>query len=81
MNRRSWIGVAVVVAGVAMVGWSFYDFATAPAEEGAPWGFFALPVGGVVAMIGFALINRSFAQTSSAFSDEELRRLRGKPPE
>lgn len=78
-HRRTtlrWVGVALTLAGVVIVGWGFFDFATAPAEEGAPWGFFLLPGGGVLALLGLALVSKSWGPVSHSFSDEELDELR-----
>lgn len=73
------LGVVVCVLGIALLAYCFYDFATAPAEEGTPTGFLLLPVGGVVALIGLALVSKSFGLVSSAFTDEEIEQHRHGP--
>lgn len=70
------LGILLTVAGVVGVGWGFFDFATAPAEEGAPWGFFIMPGAGVLALFGLALVSKGFGPVSHSFSDEELEELR-----
>jgi hypothetical protein len=81
-RRRSVVrglGVLAFVVGVLVVVAGFYDFATARPEDGAPLGFFLLPVGGVIALIGLGLVSKSFGPVSSAFTEDELKRHRHGP--
>jgi len=77
MSTMRLLGLLLTALGAAVVIYGFYDFMTADQRLGAPTGWYLLPVGGLLAIVGLGLIGRD-AQHSSAepFTDEELDRTR-----
>ena len=77
MSTMRLLGLLLTALGVAIVLYGFYDFVTADERLGAPTGWYLLPVGGLVAIVGLGLVGRDAQHgTAEPFTDEELDRIR-----
>lgn len=77
MNAVRMIALVLVTGGVAVVGYGFYDMVVADERLGTPTGWYLLPVGGLLALVGLGLLGRQAHHASAPpFTDEELERGR-----
>lgn len=67
------VALVLVLAGVLVVAYGFYDLVVADKRLGTPTGWYLLPVGGLLALVGLGMIGReAHHATAPPFSDEEL---------
>jgi hypothetical protein len=77
MNAVRLLALVLVLAGVLVVGYGFYDMVVADERLGTPTGWYLLPVGGLLAVIGLGLLGRQAHHASAPpFTEEELERGR-----
>lgn len=77
MNAVRLVALVLILAGVLVVGYGFYDLVVADERLGTPTGWYLLPVGGFLALVGLGMVGRQAHHASAPpFTQEELERGR-----